>query len=45
MDANPTRRFAPAGTTGAGMEVMKCLKPSNIGHDLVTARVCRLQRE
>jgi hypothetical protein len=30
---------------GAVMEVTKWLKPSNSGHDLVTARVCRLQRE
>ena len=27
------------------MEVTKWLKPSNSGHDLVTARVCRPQRE
>ena len=26
---------------GAVMEVTKWLKPSNSGHDLVTARVCR----
>ena len=31
--------------TGAGMEVTKWLKPSNSGHDLVTARVCRPQRK
>src|SRR5215472_2426203 len=30
---------------GAVMEVTKWLKPSNSGHDLVTARVCRPQRE
>ena len=30
---------------GAGMEVTKCLKPSDNGHDLVIARVCRPQRE
>jgi putative acetyltransferase len=30
---------------GAGMEVTKCLKPSDSGHELVTARVCRPQRE
>src|SRR5262249_25281267 len=29
---------------GAVMEVTKWLKPSNSGHDLVTARVCRPQR-
>jgi hypothetical protein len=27
------------------MEVTKWLKPSNSGHELVTARVCRPQRE
>ena len=30
---------------GAVMEVTKWLKPSNSGHDLVTVRVCRPQRE
>ena len=30
---------------GAVMEVTKWLKPSNSGHDLVTARVCRPQCE
>src|SRR6516165_4990018 len=30
---------------GAVMEVTKWLKPSNSGHELVTARVCRPQRE
>src|SRR5437763_9492900 len=30
---------------GAVMEVTKWLKPSNSGHDLVTAQVCRPQRE
>ena len=30
---------------GAVMEVTKCLKPSNSGHNLVTARVCWPQRE
>jgi hypothetical protein len=27
------------------MEVTKCLKPSDSGHELVTVRVCRPQRE
>src|SRR5262252_459798 len=30
---------------GAVMEATKWLKPSNSGHDMVTARVCRPQRE
>ncbi len=37
---------APAGSTGAGMEETKCLKPSGKAcHELVAARVCRPQRE
>src|SRR6516225_3378545 len=35
----------PPEATGAGMEVTKCLKPPDSGHELVTARVCRPQRE
>jgi hypothetical protein len=35
----------PPEAIGAVMEVTKWLKPSNSGHDLVTARVCRPQRE
>ena len=31
----------PPEATGAGMEVTKCLKPPDSGHELVTARVCR----
>src|SRR6516164_9138034 len=33
VGARPTRRFAPAGRTGAGMEVTKCLKPPDSGHE------------
>jgi len=35
----------PPEAIGAVMEVTKWLKPSNSGHELVTARVCRPQRE
>src|SRR6516165_5247085 len=35
----------PPEATGAGMEETKCLKPPDSGHELVTARVCRPQRE
>ena len=42
--AHPARSLQPEAT-GAGMEVTKCLKPSDSGHELVTARVCRPQRE
>src|SRR5215471_9322074 len=35
----------PPEAIGAVMEVTKWLEPSNSGHELVTARVCRPQRE
>ena len=35
----------PPEAIGAVMEVTKWLKPSISGHELVTVRVCRLQRE
>ena len=45
VGANPTRQSLQPEAIGAVMEVTKWLKPSNSGHDLVTARVCRPQRE
>ena len=33
VGARPTRRFAPAGSNRAGMEVTKCLKPPDSGHE------------
>ena len=45
VGASPTRRSLQPEATGAGMEETKCLKPSDSGHELVTARVCRPQRE
>src|SRR5215831_2460761 len=41
----PPGESLPPEATGAGMEVTKCLKPPDSGHELVTARVCRPQRE
>ncbi len=43
-EAHPAKSLQPEAT-GAGMEETKCLKPSDSGHELVTARVCRPQRE
>ena len=40
--AHPAISLQPEAI-GAVMEVTKWLKPSNSGHDLVTARVCRPQ--
>jgi len=34
VGARPTRRPLPPEATGAGMEVTKCLKPSDSGHDI-----------
>ena len=46
VGASPTRRPLQPEATGAGMEVTKCLKPSDSGsRNTVTARVCRPQRE
>ena len=46
VGASPTRRPLQPEATGAGMEVTKCLKPSDNGsRNTVTARVCRPQRE
>ena len=45
VGASPTRRPLQPEAAGAGMEATKCLKPSDNGHELVTARVCRPQRE
>ena len=42
--AHPAISLQPEAI-GAVMEVTKWLKPSNSGHDLVIARVCRPQRE
>ncbi len=43
-EAHPAISLQPEAI-GAVMEVTKWLKPSISGHDLVTARVCRRQRE
>ena len=44
VGASPTRRSLQPEATGAGMEVTKCLKPSDSGsRNTVTARVCRPQ--
>jgi hypothetical protein len=46
VGASPTRQPLQPEATGAGMEVTKCLKPSDSGsRNTVTARVCRPQRE
>jgi hypothetical protein len=46
VGASPTRRPLQPEATGAGMEVTKCLKPSDsVSRNTVTARVCRPQRE
>jgi hypothetical protein len=46
VGASPTRQVLQPEATGAAVEVTKRLKPSgNACHELVTARVCRPQRE
>jgi hypothetical protein len=46
VGARPTRQVLQPEATGATVEVTKRLKPSgNACHELVTARVCRPQRE
>src|SRR5271170_1231070 len=46
VGASPTRQVLQPEATGATVEVTKRLKPSgNACHELVTARVCRPQRE
>src|ERR1700676_2587839 len=46
VGGRPTRQVLQPEATGATVEVTKRLKPSgNACHDLVTARVCRPQRE
>jgi hypothetical protein len=45
VGASPTRRTLQPEATGAGMEETKCLKPLDSGHNLVSVRVCRPQRE
>ena len=42
VGVSPTRQMLQPEATGAGMEVTKCLKPSDSGSQItVTARVCR----
>jgi hypothetical protein len=46
VGARPTRQVLQPEATGATVEGTKRLKPSgNACHELVTARVCRPQRE
>ena len=40
MGARPTWRPLPPEATGAGMEVTKCLKPPDSGHDIRRLREC-----
>jgi hypothetical protein len=41
VGARPSGESLQPGAIGAVMEVTNWLKPSNGGHELVTARVCR----